>query len=252
MKSTEVCELRLEPGDEIEHLGLDGRVEAGRRLVEDQERRIVRERHRDDHPLLHPAGELMGIARAAPSPGRRSARAPAPRGARSSDSLCAGAADPEDLGDLLADRERRVQRGARVLVDHRDGVRAEPAELAPGASASTSWPSIAIPPQRTRPFRGRYWTIASAAVDFPQPDSPTSPYASPRSTVSVKPRSTWRSRPRTSVDDVEIVAARARAGPAGGGLGGAHRSSTCWRPSATRLTPTIRVAIASEGKSTVH
>src|SRR5207237_8127995 len=31
-----------------------------------------------------------------------------------------------------------------------------------------------------------------------------------------------------------------------------HRSSTCWSPSATRLTPTIRLAIASPGKSTVH
>ena len=62
MKSTDVCELRLELRDEVEHLRLDRRVEAGRRLVEDQERRVLRERHRDDDALLHPAGELVRVA----------------------------------------------------------------------------------------------------------------------------------------------------------------------------------------------
>ena len=55
-------ELGLELGDEIEHLRLDRRVEARRRLVEDQERRILRERHRDDDALLHPARELVRVA----------------------------------------------------------------------------------------------------------------------------------------------------------------------------------------------
>ena len=55
-------ELRLELGDEVEDLGLDRRVEAGRRLVEDQERGILGERHRDHDPLLHAARELMRVA----------------------------------------------------------------------------------------------------------------------------------------------------------------------------------------------
>ena len=39
------------------------------------------------------------------------------------------AADGEHLGDLLADPDRRVQRGSRVLVDHRDGIGAQCEQL---------------------------------------------------------------------------------------------------------------------------
>ena len=55
-------ELRLELRDEIEHLRLDRRVETGRRLVEDQQRGVLGERHRDHDALLHAARELVRIA----------------------------------------------------------------------------------------------------------------------------------------------------------------------------------------------
>ena len=55
-------ELALQVRDQIEHLGLDGRVESCRGLVEDQQGRVLRERHRDDHALLHPTRELMRVA----------------------------------------------------------------------------------------------------------------------------------------------------------------------------------------------
>ena len=84
----------------------------GRRLVEDQQRRIRRERHRDHDALLHAAGELMRVAlqhrvgvgdlhlaKRASERSRASARL-APRSG-------------EDLGDLAADAERRVQRACR-------------------------------------------------------------------------------------------------------------------------------------------
>ena len=48
-------ELRLQSGDEIEHLRLDGGVEPCRRLVEDEERRILGQCHRDHDALLHAA-----------------------------------------------------------------------------------------------------------------------------------------------------------------------------------------------------
>jgi hypothetical protein len=54
-------QLGLELSDQIEHFRLDRRVETGRRLVEDEQRRILRQRHRDHDPLLHPAGELMRV-----------------------------------------------------------------------------------------------------------------------------------------------------------------------------------------------
>ena len=62
MKSTDVCSSAWRRGDEVEHLGLDRGVEPGRRLVEDQQRGILRERHRDHDPLLHAAGELVWVA----------------------------------------------------------------------------------------------------------------------------------------------------------------------------------------------
>ena len=55
-------QLRLESRDEVEHLGLHGRVEAGRRLVEDQKLRVLGQRHGDERALLHATGELMWVS----------------------------------------------------------------------------------------------------------------------------------------------------------------------------------------------
>ena len=54
--------LVAQRGDEVEHLRLDGRVERGRRLVEDQQLRVDRERHRDHDALRHAARELVRVA----------------------------------------------------------------------------------------------------------------------------------------------------------------------------------------------
>ena len=62
MKRTAVSNSDCRRGDEVEHLGLDRRVEPGRRLVEDEQRRVLRERHRDHDALLHASGELMRVA----------------------------------------------------------------------------------------------------------------------------------------------------------------------------------------------
>ena len=55
---------------------------------------------------------------------------------------------------------------------------------------------LTVPPL-TRPLRGRYRTSASAAVDLPDPDSPTSPKDSPRPMLNDTSRSASRSCPRT-------------------------------------------------------
>ena len=62
MKSTAVWNSACRLRDEVEHLGLDRRVEAGRRLVEDQQRGVDAERHRDHDALLHAARELVRVA----------------------------------------------------------------------------------------------------------------------------------------------------------------------------------------------
>ena len=48
------------------------RIKTRRRLVEDQQRRVVRQSHGDDDTLLHPAAELVRIAlRDSAAPGMR-------------------------------------------------------------------------------------------------------------------------------------------------------------------------------------
>ena len=113
------AELRAQRRDEVEHLRLDRRVEAGRRLVEDQQRRVLGQRHRDHDALLHPARELVRVA--AHDPRRVGDLDLAQHLRRAVVRLARGhAGDRERLGDLVADPDRRVQRAARVLVDHRD------------------------------------------------------------------------------------------------------------------------------------
>ena len=95
--------------DEVEHLGLDGRVEAGGRLVEDQQRRVLGQRHRDDHALLHAAGELVRVAaHHAVGVGDLDLLEHRPRPLVRL--VVLDALEREHLGDLVADPDRRVQR----------------------------------------------------------------------------------------------------------------------------------------------
>ena len=78
----------LEALEQLQDLRLGGDVERGRRLVGDQQLRLVGERHRDHRPLAHPAGELVRVV-VDPARGlghadqRRAARSPARRASRS-------------------------------------------------------------------------------------------------------------------------------------------------------------------------
>jgi hypothetical protein len=51
----------LQPGQQVEDLGLDGSVQCGGRLVRDDQLRAQRERHRDHRALPHAAGELVRV-----------------------------------------------------------------------------------------------------------------------------------------------------------------------------------------------
>ena len=112
----------LDVAEHLHHLGLHGHVESGGRLVGDEDLRLVGDRHGDHGPLAHPAGILVGklvdpTARFGhadqveqfdrPGPGRL---------------LGDVAVGSDRLDDLRTDREHRVQRGHRVLEDHRDVV----------------------------------------------------------------------------------------------------------------------------------
>src|SRR6185436_5978773 len=116
--------LLLEVRDEVQHLGLDRRVEARRRLVQDQQLGIGGERHGDHDALLHAAGELVripaqdGLGVGDLDLSERTDRAFARL-------VAARSAQREDLTELASHSQRRVERGAGVLVDHRDLVAAQ-------------------------------------------------------------------------------------------------------------------------------
>ena len=113
--------IELEPQllDEVQHLGLDRHIESGRRLVEDEQRRIARQRHGDRHPLLHAARQLMRVALHHPS--RIGNAHPVEHlGAAGQCFLPRHAAKREDLGNLASDADRRVERPAGILVNHGD------------------------------------------------------------------------------------------------------------------------------------
>ena len=111
--------------DELKDLLLDGYVERRGRLVCDQQLRLAGQRHRDHHALTHAAGELVRVL-LDPLPDARDADQVEHLGGAVHRLLLGHlAVQANDLGDLLADRHRRVQRGQRVLEDHADLVAAD-------------------------------------------------------------------------------------------------------------------------------
>ncbi len=114
-----------EIGDEVEDLALDGDVERGGWLVRDQQVRLAGERHRDRDALALAAGELVRIGIDAPC--RVGQPDAVEQGDRSVPRLRRRIVlvTPQRLGDLMADRVHRVERGHRLLEDHADAVAAQ-------------------------------------------------------------------------------------------------------------------------------
>ena len=114
------AELALQVEDDVEDLRLDGDVERGGRLVGDQHLRIAGERHGDHGALAHAAGQLVRIFP------RALLRLGNAHQAQHLDGLVAGLLPAESLvqqqhlGDLAADGQHRIERGHRLLEDHRD------------------------------------------------------------------------------------------------------------------------------------
>ena len=112
--------LLLQHFDKLQDLRLNRHVQRRRRLIGDQHRRTAGERHGNHHPLAHAAGKLMRVA---PQNGLRLRNAhQLQHASRFPERLIA--AQPlmqaDGLGNLLPDRENRVERGHRLLEDHRD------------------------------------------------------------------------------------------------------------------------------------
>ena len=125
-------ELLLESLDQGQDLGLDRDVERGGGLVGDQDLGVVDERHRDHHPLAHPARELVRVFVDAPlrvGDSHQAEQLHRPLSGRLLGDLLVG---EDRLDQLLAHLVEGVQGGERVLEDHRDVVAAHGLQLVGG------------------------------------------------------------------------------------------------------------------------
>ncbi len=115
--------------DPLEDLRLDRHVERGRRLVSDQDARVAGQRHRDHHALAHSTRELVRVG-VDPLPRARDTdlveEPDRPVARHGFGDVLVG---PDLLDDLVADLVDRIERGHRVLEDHRDVVAADSLQL---------------------------------------------------------------------------------------------------------------------------
>ena len=118
---------------EVEDGGLGGGVEAGGRLVGDEQRRIAGERDGDHHALAHAAGEFARIGAGAELGLGNADRRERPDDGFVEARAAQAAMLADDVADLAADGQHRVEGGARVLEDDADlaaaQVRARPRRL---------------------------------------------------------------------------------------------------------------------------
>ena len=175
--------------DQLEDLRLHRHVERGRRLVGDQQLRVADQRHRDHRALAHTAGELVRVVVVAAR--RRSGCRPAPASRRALLArACLGdlVVHPVRLGDLVA---RPCRTGAAPTADPgRSSPSRSPrsARMSSSAGGTSSWPSSQISPETCGvacPCAGR--GCAWLVTDLPEPDSPTMPRISPRSSSNDSP-----------------------------------------------------------------
>ncbi len=241
-------QLLAQSRDEVQHLCLHGRIEAGRGLVEDKESRVGGERHGDERALLHPARELMRVA---PHHARRVGdlhpgehlAGLLPGSGRG------GSGGLERLRHLFADPDRRVQGGAGILIDHRDRPGAVPTDLSLGHGQEVGAPDVdraarhpSVPRQVAHDGeRGRGLPAAGLA------DEAVGASRRDRQRDAAQHLTPLPAHAEGHAEVVELE--RRRGGDCGNGR---HRSNAWVRPSAIRLTPTTRVAMASAGKSVGH
>ncbi len=183
--------------DELQDLGLDRHVERGGRLVGDEELRVAGERHGDHDALAHAAGQLVRVLLARAARGSwmpdRPERLDGPLACR----LLADLHVLQDrLGDLVADREHRVEaassapgRSWRCRCPGRCRISSFGAALEDGRRPSNQIVAAMRSPARAAISRRRM--IVRAVTLLPQPDSPTMPSVSPRLDGEATPSTAW-------------------------------------------------------------
>ena len=124
--------LALQLLEQLEDLRLNRHVQRRRRLVGDQHRRPARQRHGDHHALPHAAGQLVRILVDPLTGGRNTDALEHLDRARPRLPARHPFVEHERLDDLFAARVDGIQRGHRLLEDHRDFLAADRAHLLVG------------------------------------------------------------------------------------------------------------------------
>ena len=169
--------------------------------------------------------------------------------ARSSRPLGVLAGDLEDLGHLVADPDRRVQRAARVLVDHRHLRGAQLAHL------RLAHVREVLAGHLHRAARdARRCAAGSAARRTPRSTCrsrtrPRGRRTRPRRSAKLTPRRTWPPDAAHAVGDLQVGQLECGGRRDGAFRSCCHRSKAEATPSAIRFTPITSVAIARLGNS---
>ena len=155
----------------------------------------------------------------------------------------------ERLLHLRADLDGRIQRGAGILVDHRDAPCPQLLQLAGremgdvrAADQRPAGRDAAVPGQVAQ-GRIRRRRLAAARL----PDQAVGLAGSDRERDAPKHGPL---DPANGVGHLEVLDGQRR--PVRGLRQGAHSCTTDWSASAIRLAAITRLAMASEGKNTVH
>ena len=159
-----------QPPQRGEHGLLRDRVERGRRLVEDQDRRVLQQRAGDAEPLALAARQRCRPLRPSASRSRSAAAttnscACAARAAASTS--CVGGVEPA-VADVVGDRAAEQH---RVL---RHDARCARAAIA-GRSRRTSTPSMSTRPRSARRSAGSGWPASSCRRRSARPARPSRP-----------------------------------------------------------------------------
>ena len=239
-------ELGAQLLDQVQHLGLDGGVEAGGGLVQHQQVGVGGQRHGEHDALLLAAGQLVRVPPCHPVGRRDLHRREHLDGGRQRVRLAEVLVEAVDLGDLLADLDGRVQRGAGVLVDHRHALAPPLAQrgIAGGQHVLIAEHDAAAVDHRVvgqvahqRHGRGRLAAagLAHQPVGLAVADLERHVVQHPQQLP-----------PAPVADGQALDADSCLFGH------GAHSSSTRRMPSAIRLTPTTSVDSARAGKIAIH
>ncbi len=122
--------LDLQFADQVQNLALGGDIQRRRRLIGDQQARVVGQGHGDHHPLALPAGKLERIgARQHHRVWQVDLREQLLHAGIDRRLIQRGVVNADRLGHLMADAGQRVQGSQRLLKDHGDVTAAQAAQL---------------------------------------------------------------------------------------------------------------------------